>query len=61
MMPATLVRTVDTEPGPPIAAEARIDLPNSHLGYAITWYGLCLALVGVYIAYGLTPSRRKTP
>ena len=24
-----------------------IDLPNSHLQYAITWYGLALALVGV--------------
>lgn len=28
-----------------------IDLPNSHLQYAITWYGLALALLGV-AAYG---------
>ena len=61
LLPATLVRTVDTEAGPPIAAVARIELPNSHLGYAITWYGLCAALIGVYIAYGLTPSRREAP
>ena len=26
-----------------------IDLPNSHLQYAITWYGLALALLGVSI------------
>jgi surfeit locus 1 family protein len=26
------------------------DIPNNHLGYAITWFGLALALVGVYIA-----------
>lgn len=25
--------------------------PNNHLGYVITWYGLALALVGVFIAW----------
>lgn len=25
-------------------------LSNSHLGYAITWFGLALALIGVYVA-----------
>jgi surfeit locus 1 family protein len=25
--------------------------PNSHLGYAITWYGLALSLVGVFAAW----------
>ena len=25
-------------------------LPNNHLGYAITWFGLAAALVGVYLA-----------
>jgi surfeit locus 1 family protein len=36
-------------PGPqpaPLPAE----IPNRHLEYAITWYGLALALLGVYIA-----------
>ena len=28
-----------------------VKLKNDHLGYAITWYGLALTLVGVYIAY----------
>ena len=26
------------------------DIPNNHLGYAITWFGLALALIGVYVA-----------
>ena len=36
-------------PGPqpaPLPAE----IPNRHLEYALTWYGLALALLGVYIA-----------
>jgi surfeit locus 1 family protein len=24
---------------------------NSHLGYAITWYGLALSLIGVFAAF----------
>jgi surfeit locus 1 family protein len=31
----------------PIGGVTNIDLPNSHLQYAVTWYGLALALVGV--------------
>lgn len=27
-----------------------IDIANNHLGYAITWFGLAAALVGVYLA-----------
>ncbi|MFC5443722.1 SURF1 family protein [Rhizobium halophytocola] len=34
-----------------------IDLPNSHLEYAITWYGLALALAGV-CGYALLRRRR---
>ena len=33
------------KPSAPPAAFA-----NNHLGYAITWFGLALALAGVYIA-----------
>ncbi len=29
---------------------APIDIPNNHLGYAITWFGLAAALVAVYVA-----------
>ena len=33
----------------PQAAPPNIDLPNNHLGYAITWYGLALGLVAVFV------------
>lgn len=29
----------------------RITLPNRHLEYALTWYGLAAALIGVYLVY----------
>ena len=35
----------------PIAAEVKIDVRNSHLNYAVTWYGIALSLIGVYLAY----------
>lgn len=33
--------------------------PNNHLGYVVTWYGLALALVGVFIAWAR--ARLKEP
>ena len=33
----------------PQAVPPRIDLPNNHLGYAITWYGLALGLIAVFM------------
>nr|WP_147179141.1 SURF1 family protein [Ciceribacter naphthalenivorans] len=43
--------------GLPEGGVTQIDLPNSHLQYAITWYGLALALAGV-VLYGMF--RRKS-
>lgn len=37
--------------GLPIGGVTRIDLPNSHLQYAMTWYGLALTLVIVMAAW----------
>lgn len=34
------------------------DIPNNHLGYAITWFGLAAALIGVYVA-ALLRRRKK--
>lgn len=46
-------------PGATAQAEApRLDLPNNHLGYAITWYGLALALLLVYLVFS---SERTDP
>jgi surfeit locus 1 family protein len=35
----------------PIAAKTELNLRNSHLGYAITWYGIALSLLGVYLGF----------
>lgn len=37
--------------GLPIGGVTIIDMPNNHLQYAVTWYGLALALVGVMAAW----------
>jgi len=37
--------------GWPLGGQTRIDFPNDHLQYAITWFGLALALLGVYLVY----------
>jgi surfeit locus 1 family protein len=28
-----------------------VEIPNNHLQYAITWFGLAMTLIGVYLAY----------
>ena len=38
-------------PGTPRGGVTRLELPNRHLEYALTWYGLGLALIGVYIVF----------
>ena len=44
----------DDTPNPgglPIGGVTIVDLPNSHLQYAITWYGLAAALAGVLLVW----------
>ena len=36
--------------GTPAPSLLPADIPNNHLGYAITWFGLAAALAGVYLA-----------
>lgn len=40
--------------GLPKGGATRLDLPNRHLEYAITWYGLAVTLIGVYLAFAGT-------
>ena len=44
----------DATPNPggvPVGGQTRLDIPNDHLQYAITWFLLAAALAGVYLAY----------
>ncbi len=43
-----------TAPNPgalPIGGQTRVELPNNHLGYAVTWYALAAALAVIYTIY----------
>jgi surfeit locus 1 family protein len=37
--------------GWPKGGQTRLDLPNNHLQYALTWYGIAVTLVGVFAAF----------
>lgn len=37
--------------GLPIGGQTRLDIPNNHLGYAVTWFGLSLTLMGVFLFF----------
>ncbi len=53
LAPATLVRRPDAiERTPPIADPPALNVRNDHLGYALTWYGLALGLLVIYLMMG---------
>ncbi len=56
---------VDARPEPPgglpRGGVTRLDLPNRHLEYALTWYGLALTLIGVYGAFAASRLRPGGP
>jgi surfeit locus 1 family protein len=43
----------------PLGGQTRIELPNDHLQYAITWALLALALAAVYVIYHLKLERER--
>ena len=43
--------------GLPSPAKLKVNLPNNHAQYMITWYGLAAALVAVYTAYAIAQWR----
>lgn len=54
----------DASPNPgglPIGGVTIVDLPNNHLQYAVTWYGLAAALAGVLVAWLLRQGRAGRP
>jgi surfeit locus 1 family protein len=44
----------------PEGGETILAFPNNHLSYALTWYGLAAALVGVFIAFAASRLRAET-
>lgn len=50
-----LIIDAEAEPAPPggwpKGGVTRLTLPNRHLEYALTWYGLAAALIGVFLAF----------
>jgi surfeit locus 1 family protein len=54
---------IDADPQPeapgglPRGGVTRLNLPNRHLEYALTWYGLAATLVGVYLAFAISRLR----
>jgi surfeit locus 1 family protein len=52
----------DRAPNPggyPLGGQTRINLPNDHLQYAITWALLALSLAAVYVIYHLKLERER--
>lgn len=45
--------------GFPLPGKLEVHLPDNHLQYAITWFGLALALVGVYVFWLVARLRRR--
>ena len=43
----------------PIGAKVELNLRNAHLSYAMTWYGIALALVSVYGAFHYQAGRLR--
>jgi surfeit locus 1 family protein len=51
---APVLVEADATPNPggfPLGGQTVVDFPNNHLQYAITWFGLALALLAVYLVY----------
>lgn len=48
----------EAEPAPPggwpHGGVTRLTLPNRHLEYALTWYGLAVALIAVFVAFAIS-------
>lgn len=62
VLTAPVVIEADATPNPgglPKGGQTVVDLPNNHLSYAITWFGLAAGLFGVYLAYHMSKGRLR--
>jgi len=53
------LETPEPPGGLPRAGPVELRLPDNHLQYALTWFGLALTLVGVYVAFMISRFRRR--
>lgn len=49
MLPGQGSRLPGAPTGTLAGIEPRVELPNNHLQYALTWYGLAVTLAGIYV------------
>jgi surfeit locus 1 family protein len=63
----SLLAPVVIEAGPapnpggwPLGGQTLVSFPNNHLQYAVTWFGLALALLAVYLVYLWRQPRRAS-
>lgn len=50
--PFTIEADAESNPGGmPVGGQTRLNIPNDHLQYAITWYALALALIVMFIVH----------
>jgi surfeit locus 1 family protein len=60
LLPVVIEADASASPGElPIGGQTRTGLPNNHLQYAITWYGLAAALAAVYVAFGMQRHKER--
>ena len=52
LLPAVLEADAAPDPaGLPVGGQTQVRLSNNHLQYALTWYGLAVALVVIYVVF----------
>ena len=57
-----VVVEADARPNPgglPVGGRTRTALPDNHLHYAITWYGLAAGLLVIWISFGLARGKER--
>ncbi|MCJ9427638.1 SURF1 family protein [Kordiimonas marina] len=45
----------------PVGGQVRVDIPNNHFQYALTWFGLAAALILIYVSFGFSEGREDKP
>jgi len=45
--------------GFPIGGQTRVTLPNNHFQYAFTWIGLAIAMIVIFVLYGVKRGRQN--